>query len=365
MPLKTSETVAAGHPDKLCDQVSDAILDAYLQEDPNARVAVETMATATGVVLAGEVASPAKPDRTEIARTVIRDIGYEKYSTLPIVDRVVSQSPQIGAAVAAGGAGDQGVMFGYATNETEQMLPASLVIARLVRDAVGELGWHPDFKTQVTCAYRDDGSLGGVDRVVVSACHKPDLGLAEVQEALRRIVLQTLEASGVDYSGVVLQMQPSGEWTHGGPSADSGLTGRKLIVDTYGGGVPHGGGAFSGKDPSKVDRSGAYAARWVAKTIVTAGLAVRALVEVAYAIGWPEPLAVRVDTGGTGVVPDDRIEEAVNTIFDLSPAGIIRELNLRHVPYRNLAANGHFGGDGLPWENTSHAPALRAAALAG
>lgn len=365
MTLRTSETVAAGHPDKLCDQVSDAVLDAYLQEDPNARVAVETMATAAGLVLAGEVASLATPDRTEIARTVIRDIGYEKYSTLPIVDRVVSQSPQIGAAVADGGAGDQGVMFGYATNETQEMLPATLVLARKLRDAVADLGWHPDFKTQVTAEYGEDGKPHSLSRVVISACHPDTLQLAEVRETLAVTATRVLIEHGWDHASTELQVQPSGAWTHGGPAADTGLTGRKLVVDTYGGGIPHGGGAFSGKDPSKVDRSGAYAARWVAKTIVAAGLADHALVEVAYAIGWPEPLAVRVDTGGTGVVSDGRIEEAVNTIFDLSPAGIIRELNLRRVPYRNLAANGHFGGDGLPWEDTSHAPALRAAVLAG
>ena len=389
--LFTSEAVSAGHPDKLCDRISDAVLDAFLERDPRARVACEAFAAHGKILVAGEfrTRSPRHFDQVrdaaeDIVRGVLREVGYGT-ETLDIdPDRCeveVRFSPQ-SAEIAAGvdredqelGAGDQGMMFGYATDETEHLMPmawslATDLIARGTElRARGAVPLRPDAKSQVTLRYADGRPIG-VDTVVVSWQHEPDVGLEEAQEILRTQVVDEVVPPELRLDGFKLHLNPAGAWTVGGPRGDTGLTGRKIIVDTYGAACPHGGGAFSGKDPSKVDRSGAYAARWVAKNVVAAGLARRCTVQVAYAIGVAAPVSVDVDTAGTGRVPDAEIKRAVRNTFDLTPAGIIRDLDLLRPIYKATSSLGHFGrwrpAETYRWEDTSRAEALRAAVRGG
>lgn len=371
MRLFTSESVTPGHPDKLCDQISDAILDAYLAVDPHARVAVEVLAAADAVTLAGEVSSSAEVDRALVALTVIADIGYVGDLSYPasIVDRVVAQSPEISAGVSTSlearaglvdeaavlGAGDQGLMFGYATDETPELMPIAIVLAhdlaRQLSDVAGMVSWlRPDGKTQVTVALDEDGAFLGVDTVLVSAQHAPGVKVAALEAGIEAMVIDPVfEARGLDAPDRVL-VNPSGSFVLGGPAADTGLTGRKIIVDTYGGAARHGGGAFSGKDPSKVDRSGAYMARWVAKHVVSAGLAARCEVQIAYAIGKAHPVSAYLETFGTETVAREAIEDAIMRTFDLRPSAIIDRLGLRAPIYRQTSTFGHFGRHGVPWE---------------
>lgn len=378
MPLFTSESVTPGHPDKLCDQISDAILDAYLARDPEARVAVEVMATAGGLIIAGEVRSSARVGRTSVAVRVLEEVGYPDYARLMILDRVVAQSPEIAAGVDASleardssadpldllGAGDQGIMFGYACRETPELMPLPIslahALARRLRDVAAEDDFEvlgPDGKTQATVRYDDHGAPVAVESVLISTQHMAGLSPA----SLRRIVLAEVVAPVLERAGFAVApdrviVNPSGSFVLGGPAADAGLTGRKIIVDTYGGSARHGGGAFSGKDPSKVDRSAAYALRWVAKHVVAADLASRCEVQVAYAIGSARPVSVHVETFGTG--NDARIAKAIEAVFDLRPAAIVRDLDLRRPIYEATAAFGHFGITGgarrelgaRPWE---------------
>ena len=363
----TSESVTPGHPDKVCDQISDAILDEYLRQDPHARVAVETLASASSIVLAGEVKSSAEVNHLAVARDVIRSIGYTAENGLDagaveMQDQVVSQSEEISAAVDNSrelGAGDQGMMFGYATDETPELMPAPLMLARAITDRLVlcrenlALPWlRPDGKAQVTVRY-EDGRPVWVDAVVISTQHAPDVPLATVQEGVRQSVLApVLEASGLRlHMGTKLYLNPAGPWSIGGPASDAGLTGRKIIVDTYGGAARHGGGAFSGKDPSKVDRSAAYAARQAAKYLVEAGAAEKAEVQLSYAIGVAEPVSVRVDTFGGGAESDERLAGIIRDRFDFTPQGIIDRLDLTKPRYRDTAARGHFGRANLPWED--------------
>jgi S-adenosylmethionine synthetase len=370
----TSEAVAAGHPDKVADQISDAVVDALLAQDPGARAAVETLVTRDLVVIAGEVRGP-RVDCEAIARAVIRDLDHEQPGfdsrTVEILVRVAEQSPEIAAAVDADGveegASDQGIMYGYATAETPTLMPAPLVFAQGIISAVADLrAQHPydlgpDGKAQVTVAYHGDG-LRRVSAVVLSVQHRPGLSRDDVQALCGPAILAAVPTALIDEDTRLL-INPSGSFTVGGPAADTGLTGRKLAVDTYGGAVPHGGGAFSGKDPSKVDRSAAYAARYVAKNIVHAGLARRCLVQIAYAIGESEPVAVDVNSFGTGVVSDFDLGLAVRAALALTPRGIRRDLGLDRPIYRVTATGGHFGrapttAGEFSWELTDLGPAL-------
>lgn len=390
MRLFTSESVTPGHPDKLCDQISDAILDAYLEADPLARVAVETMATARGVILAGEVTSRASVSHDAVAAQVLREVGYHRYAELPILDRIVPQSREISEAVTASlearssapfedldeqGAGDQGLMFGYACSETADLMPLPITIAHalarrlfdIVRDDRFEV-LGPDGKTQVTVAYGDDGAPSHVASVLVSTQHAAHVAAAPLRRIVTaEIVLPVLAELGLSDDRTEILINPSGSFIVGGPRADAGLTGRKIIVDTYGGAARHGGGAFSGKDPSKVDRSGAYAMRWVAKHVVAAGLASRCEVQVAYAIGSALPVGVYVETFGTGSAGDDRIASAIRQVFDLRPAAIIRDLELLRPIFFETSAFGHFGARDFPWErlSPSRIAGLQIAAAAG
>jgi S-adenosylmethionine synthetase len=384
--LFTSECVTPGHPDKVCDQVSDAVLDAVLAKDPMGRVACETLVTTNLCVLAGEITTKARPDFEAIARRTIRDIGYHDprldfdADNAEVKVFLHSQSPDIAQGVDADsardkdiGAGDQGMMFGYACDETDALMPAPawwarLLVNRLVEARVeGELPWlRPDGKTQVTVEYRE-GRPVRVDTVVVSTQHAEDASLETVRKGVLSEIVRPLFPKGMLDSRTRYHVNPTGRFVVGGPHGDSGLTGRKIIVDTYGGMGRHGGGAFSGKDPTKVDRSAAYAARWVAKTVVAAGLASRCELQLAYAIGVSEPVSVRVDTFGTATAPEDRIESAILETFDLTPRGMIEALDLRRPIYRVLARDGHFGirGDGRAWEETGRADALRRRATGG
>ncbi len=365
----TSESVTEGHPDKVADQISDAILDALLTVDPHARVAVETLVTTGLVVIAGEVRTSAYVDMQQVARRTIAQIGYDQPGlgfdahSSAIMLAIDDQSPDIAQGVdpttsKSLGAGDQGIMFGYATAETPEHLPLPIAYAhRLSRRLAevrrsGQLPWlRPDGKTQVTFAY-DDGVPVGISAVVVSAQHTEDITLADVRTALRQHVIQPV-CGNLLLPDCVLHLNPTGRFVLGGPAADAGLTGRKVIIDTYGGFARHGGGAFSGKDPSKVDRSASYAARWVAKSLVAAGLAQRAEVQLAYAIGVSQPVSVRVESFGTSPHTDESLAQLVTTQFDLTPAGIIRDLDLLRPIYLPTAAYGHFGRDltGTTWES--------------
>ncbi|MDY0974508.1 methionine adenosyltransferase [Massilia sp. CFBP9012] len=380
--LFTSESVSEGHPDKVADQISDAILDAILEQDPTARVAAETLCNTGLVVLAGEITTHANVDYIQVARNTIKRIGYDNtdfgidYKGCAVMVCYDKQSPDIAQGVDEGagidldqGAGDQGLMFGYACDETPELMPAAIYYAhRLVERQSqlrkdGRLPWlRPDAKSQVTLRYVD-GRPVAVDTVVLSTQHHPDVTHSQIEEAvIEEIIKTTLPREWLNETRFLVN--PTGRFVIGGPQGDCGLTGRKIIVDTYGGAAPHGGGAFSGKDPSKVDRSAAYAARYVAKNIVAAGLARQCQVQVSYAIGVARPINITVYTEGTGVIPDDKIAALVNEHFDLRPKGIVQMLDLLRPIYCKTAAYGHFGREEpeFSWERTDKAAELRAAA---
>lgn len=352
----TSESVTEGHPDKIADQISDAVLDAILEEDADARVACETLVSTGLIVLAGEITTSAHPDFGKIARETVRDIGYDdehfgfSHHSCAVMTTIGRQSGDISRGVVRGGAGDQGMMFGYATSETDSMMPVPIAIAhaltrRLARVRKdGTLPWlRPDGKAQVTVEY-EGGTPVCVRTVVLSAQHDPSIGKKELEEAIKQHVIHPeIPKALMPGRGLHYHINPTGRFVTGGPHGDAGLTGRKIIVDTYGGLGSHGGGAFSGKDPTKVDRSASYAARWVAKNIVAAGLAREVEIQVAYAIGVPRPVSVMVNSFGTGSMPDEDMVRVVRKTFDLRPAAIIEALDLRKPIYRQTAAYGHFG----------------------
>ena len=387
--LFTSESVTEGHPDKLCDQVSDAVLDAILAEDPDARVACETFATTGMITVMGEITTSTYVDINAIVRKTVTDIGYdspEKFfngKTCAVTTAIHDQSPDIAQGVDDAletrngaendtGAGDQGMMFGYACNETPERMPLPIALShRLARRLAevrkdGTLSWlYPDGKTQVTVAYENDRPVA-VDTIVVSAQHAPEVSQETIREEILKHVVEPVVPAELLTPETRYFINPTGRFVIGGPAGDTGLTGRKIIVDTYGGYAPHGGGCFSGKDPTKVDRSAAYAARYAAKNVVAAGLADRCQIQLAYAIGVAEPVSILVDTFGTGKVDDEAIAKAVRKVFDFRPAAIIRDLDLRRPIYRQTAAYGHFGRTDidLPWEHEDRTEALRAAVAA-
>ncbi|HJQ33239.1 MAG TPA: methionine adenosyltransferase [Pyrinomonadaceae bacterium] len=374
--LFTSESVTEGHPDKIADQISDAVLDSVLSQDSKGRVACETLVTTGLVVIAGEITTDAQVDFSQVARETVREIGYTRAKfgfdcdTCAVLTAVDKQSPDIAMGVDTGGAGDQGLMFGFACNETEELMPLPIQMAhklsRKLSDArrTGALPYlRPDGKSQVTVEYRD-GRPFRIDAVVISTQHAPEVSNEQLrEEILEQVIKATVPQELLDKT-TKYHINPTGRFVVGGPQGDAGLTGRKIIVDTYGGYAPHGGGAFSGKDPTKVDRSAAYMARYIAKNIVAAGLAERCLVQLAYAIGVADPVSVLVDTGGTGRVSESLLSELVREHFKLTPHGIIETLKLRQPIYRKTAAYGHFGRneEGFTWEVSDRAQELREAA---
>ena len=387
--LFTSESVTEGHPDKLCDQVSDAVLDAILAEDPDARVACETFATTGLITVMGEITTSTYVDINAIVRKTVTEIGYdspEKFfngKTCAVTTAIHDQSPDIAQGVDDAletrngaendtGAGDQGMMFGYACNETPERMPLPIALShRLARRLAevrkdGTLSWlYPDGKTQVTVAYENDRPVA-VDTIVVSAQHAPEVSQETIREEILKHVVEPVVPAELLTPETRYFINPTGRFVIGGPAGDTGLTGRKIIVDTYGGYAPHGGGCFSGKHPTKVDRSAAYAARYAAKNVVAAGLADRCQIQLAYAIGVAEPVSILVDTFGTGKADDEAIAKAVRKVFDFRPAAIIRDLDLRRPIYRQTAAYGHFGRTDidLPWEHEDRTEALKAAVAA-
>ena len=378
--LFTSESVSEGHPDKMADQISDAVLDAIIKDDPHSRVAVETMVKTGMTIIAGEVRTNTYVDLEEVVRNVITGIGYDSSevgfdgNTCAVLNAIGKQSNDIAQGVDAAknkdiGAGDQGLMFGYATNETDVLMPAPIYYSHLLvkRQAEvrknGTLPWlRPDAKSQVTLRY-DQGKPVAIDAVVLSTQHSPDISLADLQEAVRAEIIAPVLPEEWLHSGTQYHINPTGQFIIGGPVGDCGLTGRKIIVDTYGGMAHHGGGAFSGKDPTKVDRSAAYAGRYVAKNIVAAGLADRCEIQVSYAIGVSEPTSISIDTYGTGKLPDHEIINLVREHFDLRPSGLIEMLDLRRPIYQPTAAYGHFGREeeNFTWENTDKVALLEKA----
>jgi S-adenosylmethionine synthetase len=375
--LFTSESVTEGHPDKICDQISDAVLDCMLEGDPMSRVAVETAVTTGLALLCGEVTTNTYVEIQDLVRDVIKDIGYTRatygydYETCAVLSAIHSQSPDIAMGVDVGGAGDQGLMFGYATNETPTMMPMPISLAHQLAMKLAEVRkkdvlayLRPDGKTQVTVRYVDHKPVA-VEAVVVSTQHSPDVTLREIREdMIEKVIQPVIPMEMIDLDTVTIHVNPTGRFVVGGPHGDAGLTGRKIIVDTYGGFGRHGGGAFSGKDPTKVDRSACYMARHIAKNIVAAGLAARCEVQVAYAIGVPEPVSVYVHDFDTGVLPHIEMERLVRENFDLTPKGIIEHLDLRRPIYRKTAAYGHFGREDpdFTWERASMAETLKKAA---
>jgi S-adenosylmethionine synthetase len=389
MPAKdflfTSESVSEGHPDKMCDQISDAILDALLAKDPDSRVACETLAKTGMVVVAGEITTRATINYADVVREVVQDIGYTSSelgfdaTTCSVLSAIGQQSPDISQGVTEGeglhkeqGAGDQGMMFGFACDETKEFMPFPIYTAHRLVEALtqarksGQLPFlRPDAKSQVTVHYKD-GKPARADTVLISTQHNPDATYNTIKEAVIEDIIKRVVPKEFMDNKTIFLVNPTGRFVHGGPFADCGLTGRKIIVDTYGGYGRHGGGAFSGKDPSKVDRSAAYMARYIAKNVVAAGLATRCEVQVAYAIGMAAPVSVLVDTFGTGVLPDERISKVVTEIFDLRPAEIVKTLGLKRPIYRPTAAYGHFGrpaeGEKFTWERIDRVDALQRAA---
>ena len=388
--LFTSESVTEGHPDKICDQISDAVLDAILAADPNGRVAAETCVTTGLAMIMGEITTSSYVDIAKIARDVINDIGYTKSdygfdgNTCAVMTTIDEQSADIALGVdkaleakeglmsddeiEAIGAGDQGLVFGYACNETPELMPAPIMLAHKLSKRLtdvrkdGTLTYlRPDGKTQVTVEYDENGNIDGIDTVLVSTQHDPDVTLEQIRKDIIENVIKPVIPAQWMNDKVKIFVNPTGRFVIGGPHGDSGLTGRKIIVDTYGGYARHGGGAFSGKDPTKVDRSAAYAARYVAKNVVAAGLADRCEIQIAYAIGVARPVSVMIDTFGTAVIPEAEIIERINKVFDLRPAAIIRDLDLRRPIYRQVAAYGHFGRTDIdvPWEKIDKAEPLK------
>ena len=380
--LFTSESVTEGHPDKICDQISDAVLDAILEKDPDGHVACECTATTGLVLVMGEITTSAQIDIASLARKAICDAGYDRPEmgfdghSCNVMVAVGHQSPDIAMGVdnafddGSTGAGDQGMMFGFACTQTKELMPAPIAYAHNLTRALtaaresGKLPWlRPDGKSQVSVEYGPDGLPARIDTVVVSTQHADSIAIEDLRKAIVETVIEPNLPSRLLDENTKYYVNPTGRFVIGGPQGDSGLTGRKIIVDTYGGSAPHGGGCFSGKDPTKVDRSAAYAARWIAKNIVAAGLASKCQVQLAYAIGVAHPVSVLVETFGTGTVADTKLEEAVEKVFDLRPTAIIRDLDLRKPIYRHLAAYGHMGREdlGVAWEKTDRTEALKKA----